>query len=68
MNGGIVIQEHACPRCANRRTVRVGSMLRLFCFNCRHSWAPTYQFTPVELARLATYRAAVQAGFFTDQL
>ena len=27
---------------------------------------PAYPFSPAELARLARYRAAVQAGFYTD--
>jgi hypothetical protein len=72
MNGGIIIQERACPRCANRRTVRVGSLARLFCFNCRHAWAAAdsiqFPFTPAELQRLKAYRAAVRAGFFTDEI
>jgi hypothetical protein len=82
MNGGIIIQERACPRCAHRRTVRVGNSARLFCFNCRHAWAASdehilqapwpaldsYVFQPAELARLRMYRAAVRAGFFTDEV
>jgi hypothetical protein len=31
----INIQEHRCPRCANRWTVRVSRDNQLFCFNCR---------------------------------
>ncbi|MBV9356974.1 MAG: hypothetical protein JO023_15795 [Chloroflexi bacterium] len=72
------VQEHRCPRCAIRRTVRVGSDERSFCFNCRYRWDPRTPgriepvplgaeaiFTPAELARLRVYRRAVQAGFYS---
>ena len=80
MNGA-TIQEHPCPRCAIRRTVRIASAS--FCFNCRLHWGsqwdkglgataeprlePSYTFTAAETARLMVYRAAIQAGFYSDQ-
>lgn len=76
MNQGI-IQEHPCPRCAIRRTVRVATVS--LCFNCGLQWGevsdatrgprpePAYTFTAAETARLTIYRAAIQAGFYTDQ-
>jgi len=78
MNGA-TIQEHPCPRCANRRTVSIASAS--FCFNCRLRWGipfasgttveprmePAYSFTAVETARLTIYRAAIEAGFYSDQ-
>ena len=78
MNGA-TIQEHPCPRCAIRRTVRIASAS--FCFNCRLHWGSQwdngaglesplelpYTFTAAERARLTIYRAAIQAGFYTDQ-
>jgi hypothetical protein len=73
------VQLRHCPRCAIRRTVRVGSDVRSFCFNCRYRWDPRTPgsiepvrvaaeaiFTPDELARLRVYRRAVQAGFYSD--
>jgi hypothetical protein len=74
MNGAI-IQEHACPRCAIRRTVSIASAS--FCFNCRLHWdkaldaseprlEPPYTFTAAETARLMIYRAAIHAGFYSD--
>jgi hypothetical protein len=75
MNGAI-IQEHPCPRCAIQRTVSIASAS--FCFNCRLHWGkalgaseprlePQYTFTTAETARLTIYRAAVHAGFYSDQ-
>jgi hypothetical protein len=80
MNGA-TIQEHPCPRCAIRRTVRIATAS--FCFNCRLQWGsqwgkplgatveprlePPYPFTVAETARLTIYRAAIQAGFYSDQ-
>ena len=80
MNGA-TIQEHPCPRCANRRTVQIASAS--FCFNCRLYWGsqwskvsgaavesrqePPYPFTAAETARLTMYRAAIHAGFYSDQ-
>jgi len=82
MNGGYLIQEQPCPRCANRRTVHIGD--RSFCFNCRLQWSIlqgvytqsvhretalpllSHPFTLAEQARLAMYRAAVGAGFYSD--
>jgi hypothetical protein len=75
MNGA-TLQEHPCPRCAIRRTVRIASAS--FCFNCRLHWGsqwdkgldatvePPYTFTAAETARLTIYRAAIQAGFYSD--
>jgi len=37
MNGK-TIQELHCPRCGNRRTVRVGRSNLSLCFNCRLHW------------------------------
>jgi hypothetical protein len=74
---GATIQEHACPRCAIRRTVRIASAS--FCFNCGLHWgevlsataeprlAPAYTFTAAETARLTIYRSAIHAGFYSDQ-
>jgi hypothetical protein len=80
MNGA-TIQEHPCPRCAIRRTVRIASAS--FCCNCRLYWdsqfgkvlgptaeprlEPPYTFTAAETARLTIYRAAIHAGFYSDQ-
>jgi len=75
MNGA-TIQERPCPRCAIRRTASIASAS--FCFNCRLHWGkalgvsesrlePPYPFTAAETARLTIYRAAVQAGFYSDQ-
>ena len=33
----MVIQQSRCPRCAIRRTVRLGAR-GAFCFNCRLQW------------------------------
>jgi hypothetical protein len=72
-----MIQQRTCPRCAIRRTVQKGQW-GLVCMNCR--WRSfggdsvaehvpsTWRFTPAELRRLEMYRAAVQAGFYTDTL
>jgi hypothetical protein len=73
MNGA-VIQEYPCPRCSNRRTIRLGTTENSFCFNCRHAFAGRraastllrHIFGPSELARLERYRAAIQAGVFSD--
>src|SRR5437868_411983 len=79
MRDGIIIQERACPRCAIRRTARLGYGAS-FCFNCRfqsptdaaplpHSAelpSPLFVFAPDELARLNVYRTAVRDGFYTD--
>jgi hypothetical protein len=80
MNGA-TIQEHPCPRCANPRTVRIATAS--FCFNCHLHWGsqwgtasdatqeprlePPYPFTAAEIARLTMYRAAIQAGFYSDR-
>jgi hypothetical protein len=79
MRGGILIQERACPRCTIRRTARL-AYGTFFCFNCRLQWptraapapppvgtpSPQHVLGPDALARLAMYRAAVRAGFYSD--
>jgi ribosomal protein L37AE/L43A len=79
LRDGILIQERTCPRCAIRRTARLGQGTS-FCFNCRLKWptraAPVAQrvgtplphqmLGPADLARMAVYRAAVRAGFNSD--
>ena len=79
MRDGILIQERACPRCAIRRTARLAYGTS-FCFHCRLQWptqaaavlhgvgapSPCQVLAPGELARLAAYRAAVRAGFYSD--
>ena len=35
---GITIIEQPCPRCANRRIVRLGHSGMFLCFNCRRHW------------------------------
>ena len=75
---GANIQEDPGPRCAIRRIASTS-----FCFNCRLHWGsqegkvlgatieprlePAYAFTAAETARLMIYRAAIQAGFYSDQ-
>jgi hypothetical protein len=79
----MIIMEQRCPRCAIRRTARLGAS-RSLCFNCGLKWgrpasateaaalrvAPaqtlSYPFSPAELVRLERYRAAIQAGVYTD--
>jgi hypothetical protein len=74
----MTIQEQRCPRCGIKRTVWLGEW-GSFCFNCRlrsgdrHEVArpaapppPSPCLSPAGLARLATYRAAVRAGFYSD--
>jgi hypothetical protein len=73
MRQGYLIQDRACPRCANRRTVRLGQGSSL-CFNCRYHWDPEpvelmpagWSFDAAERSRLVIYRAAVRAGFYSD--
>jgi hypothetical protein len=77
-----VEERWPCPRCGNRRSLR-WTPGRYYCFNCKQQWQqastrpapvapadPELQvvFTPAELLRLIAYRAAVQAGFYTDEL
>jgi hypothetical protein len=70
-----LIEQRVCPRCGVQRTGRQVRSTTAFCFNCHHQWdafRPTadaeagYPFTGEERARLATYRAAVRVGFYTD--
>ena len=75
----MIIQQARCPRCAIRRTVRLGAW-GAFCFNCRLQWPtreapvshpvgtprPQHGLGPDAVARLAVYRAAVRAGFYSD--
>jgi hypothetical protein len=74
MNGKTIQQVH-CPRCAIPRTVRIGRSNLSFCFNCRLQWRPGHGPLPraaapaidrVLQARFEIYRAAVQAGFYSD--
>ena len=70
MRHGLTIKEAPCPRCANKRTASMGAHGSI-CFNCRHKWEPNsshFEFTATERARLAIYRAAVRAGFYSDKL
>jgi hypothetical protein len=73
----MMIEQTRCPRCAVRRIARLGTWGR-FCFNCRtrldgrelevsrpQGEAP-YPFQAVELLRLERYRAAIQAGLYSD--
>ena len=73
-----MIQQLACPSCGRLLTLNMGSSGN-FCLKCRYRWrirdaAPTdvvdgrvdSAFTDAELRRLAIYRRAVAAGFFTD--
>ncbi len=73
-----MIQQLACPSCGRLLTLNMGSSGN-FCLKCRYRWrmpdaAPTDDavgpvdsvFTHAELRRLAIYRRAVAAGFFTD--
>jgi hypothetical protein len=72
MRHGLTIKEAPCPRCANKRTANLGTHGSV-CFNCRHRFEPPRPtanlaaFSASELARLEVYRAAVQAGFYTDE-
>jgi hypothetical protein len=74
----MMIEPRPCPRCAIRRTARLDTW-GVFCFNCRFrldggevdapmrpSEVPPCRLQPAELARLERYRAAVQAGLYTD--
>jgi hypothetical protein len=74
---GATIQERPCPRCNIRRTASIANAS--FCFNCRLQWGkalgaseprpePPYTFTAAETARLTIYRAAIRAGFYSDQV
>jgi hypothetical protein len=68
MRHGLTIKEAPCPRCANKRTASLGTHGSI-CFNCRHRWEleSSYPFTVKEFARLESYRAAVRAGFYSDE-
>ena len=73
----MTIEERRCPRCHIKRTVRLGAWGSV-CFNCRRPLdatptiaepiapSPREVFTPAELARLGSYRAAILAGLYTD--
>jgi hypothetical protein len=59
-----------CVFCSNRRTVRWNLQVK-YCFNCHRRWRSPVEAAPFsndELARLRAYRAAIQAGFHSDQL
>lgn len=58
-----------CPGCGNRRRL-VWDTHTYHCFNCQNKtsdWQPA-SFTARELARLAAYRGAVQAGVYSDEM
>jgi hypothetical protein len=70
-----LIEQRVCPRCGIRRTLRQLRSTTAVCFNCHHQWdafSPETEaevanaFTAEEYVRLAAYRAAVRAGFYTD--
>lgn len=73
------IEQRRCPRCGIQRTLRQAENQSLCC-NCKLLWrhqvaaaAPPEAlaeavFSEAELQRLLAYRAAVAAGFYTDQL
>jgi len=61
-----------CQHCRHARTVLLGLSVR-FCFNCRRVCEDTpgtlpsvRVFSDAELRRLTSYRAAIQAGVYTD--
>lgn len=72
----MMIEERRCPHCSIRRTVRLGTWGSV-CLNCRRPLdaarraeqrtLPANQvFTAAELARLESYRDAIQAGLYSD--
>jgi hypothetical protein len=74
----MMIEQKRCPRCAIKRTANLGSW-GSFCFNCRArldgralkallpvSEPVAYEFHGAELLRLQRYRAAIQAGLYSD--
>ena len=81
---GLTPQQSTCPHCGIQRTVRMGFSGVSICMNCRSRWGassntnlpadpreesePAYPFTPAELERLAVYRRAVAAGFYSGYL
>ena len=68
-----------CPRCGNRPTLLLYDRSSL-CMNCRLHWRPGsvgksqakvplgYVFSSKELSRLRVYRAAVVAGYYSDEI
>jgi hypothetical protein len=70
-----------CPHCGIRRLADYGAW-GLVCMNCRLTLdraqmsapqppqpavqAQLYPFSPIELVRLEAYRAAIQAGLYSD--
>ena len=65
----VLLQTTSCLRCGQRPVAQV-TATQLLCFHCRFVQpAPAaleYPFTTRELQRLAVYRAAVKAGFYSD--
>jgi hypothetical protein len=74
----MTIEQKRCPRCAIKRTANLGTW-GTFCFNCRSrldgrelrplppvSEDAPYAFSGAELLRLQHYRAAIQAGLYSD--
>jgi len=64
-----IVQTTSCLRCGQRRVARLNARAVL-CFHCRLVQPALngleYPFTSRELQRLAVYRAAVKAGFYSD--
>ena len=79
---GKILDERLCPRCDLVRIIRLGAGAECLCLHCGHRWTPQPAaaepveaplrdrlrtlFTELELQRLLSYRAAVQAGFFQE--
>ena len=74
----MMIEHKRCPRCAIKRTANLG-IWGSFCFNCRArldgrefealplvAEPAAYEFHGAELLRLQRYRAAIQAGLYSD--
>jgi hypothetical protein len=63
------VQPTSCLRCGQRPVARLNAR-ELLCFHCRLVQPALngleYPFTLYELTRLAVYRAAVKAGFYSD--
>ena len=71
-SGLTMIQQRACPSCGRTHSLNMGAGGH-FCLSCRYRWSEQEAslgapFSVAELRRLAIYRRAVVAGFFTDWL
>jgi hypothetical protein len=65
----INIVDGPCRYCDGQRTAHVQNSDLAFCFKCHRNWRTeqSYRFSEQELTRLGWYRAAIRAGFFSDQ-